>query len=312
MTRLKIVLILVFCLCVGFALSSRQEDATQGRVPKKKYNLSICAIFKNESNYLREWIEYHRLVGVDHFYLYTNNTTDSSREVLQPYISRKIVTLINWPDALKFSFLDQDEHNFIWPLSTQIPAYENAAKFTAIHETKWLVFLDIEEFLVPPQTNTLTEILEKYDDFPGVKLASDFFDSSKLEIPRRKLLIEAIELVGAPESNLHKEVVKTIFKPELTEGFTWPPYECQFRNNSTPIALKKSEMRINHYVNRGSLFKKRKERMHIDNRMLAEEELASLLSAGYEIEDQDRPIYRYVPVLLKKMGYEQGRDWSRK
>ena len=36
----------------------------------KKHQLSICAIFKNEAKFLKEWIEYHRLVGVDHFYLY--------------------------------------------------------------------------------------------------------------------------------------------------------------------------------------------------------------------------------------------------
>ncbi|KIC71464.1 hypothetical protein DB44_DM00010, partial [Candidatus Protochlamydia amoebophila] len=31
------------------------------------YDLSVCAIFKNEAPYLKEWIEYHRLIGVKHF-----------------------------------------------------------------------------------------------------------------------------------------------------------------------------------------------------------------------------------------------------
>ena len=39
---------------------------------KKKYYCSICAIFRDEGTYLKEWIEYHRIIGIDHFYLYNN------------------------------------------------------------------------------------------------------------------------------------------------------------------------------------------------------------------------------------------------
>ena len=34
--------------------------------------LAICAIYRDEAPYLREWIEFHRLVGVEHFFLYDN------------------------------------------------------------------------------------------------------------------------------------------------------------------------------------------------------------------------------------------------
>lgn len=30
--------------------------------------LAVCAIFRDEAPYLAEWIEFHRLVGVEHFY----------------------------------------------------------------------------------------------------------------------------------------------------------------------------------------------------------------------------------------------------
>lgn len=35
------------------------------QVRKTKYYFSLCAIFKNEAPYFREWIEYHRMLGVD-------------------------------------------------------------------------------------------------------------------------------------------------------------------------------------------------------------------------------------------------------
>lgn len=51
-----------------------------------KYYFSICAIFKDESLSIKEWIEYHKLIGVEHFYLYNNNSTDSSVSILQEYV----------------------------------------------------------------------------------------------------------------------------------------------------------------------------------------------------------------------------------
>ena len=43
---------------------------------KTLYYSSICAIFKDEARFLREWLEYHRLIGIEHFYLYNNFSTD--------------------------------------------------------------------------------------------------------------------------------------------------------------------------------------------------------------------------------------------
>jgi hypothetical protein len=39
--------------------------------------------------------------------------------------------------------------------------------------------------------------------------------------------------------------------------------------------------------------------------MLTEEESSQLLEIGYEIEDQERTIFRFVPDLLKSLGYSQ-------
>ena len=94
----------------------------------KKYNFSICAIFKNEAPYLKEWIEYHLIFGVDHFYLYNVGSHDSFQSILKPYINKGLVTYIDWPEALIYPGDDQAER---WALSTQIPAYENAVNFIA-------------------------------------------------------------------------------------------------------------------------------------------------------------------------------------
>ncbi|MBR2734192.1 MAG: glycosyltransferase family 2 protein, partial [Selenomonadaceae bacterium] len=40
------------------------------------HDLAIAAILKNEGHYIKEWLDYHLLAGVDHFYLYDNDSTD--------------------------------------------------------------------------------------------------------------------------------------------------------------------------------------------------------------------------------------------
>lgn len=38
-----------------------------------EYELAIATIFKNNAPFLKEWIEYHRMQGVKHFYLYNRS-----------------------------------------------------------------------------------------------------------------------------------------------------------------------------------------------------------------------------------------------
>lgn len=258
-----------------------------------KYNLSICSVFKDEGEFLEEWIEYHRLLGVDHFYLYDYGSTDDFKEVLQPYIQEGIVTLVFWPITSLF-----EDKALLWSLGVQIAAYENALLLRC-KETNWLVFLDIDEFLVPAQANTLPELLHMYQDKPGITVSSQCFNG--ITDSRRNLVIENILLVDAPKSKPEKEVSKTLFKPALCDGFTWPPYRCSFKQNQHPIRISSRELRINKYINRSadvSTFPSRK--IAFDS-LLNEQYTAELLSQGYQIEDQEQSIQRFVPTLLQKM-----------
>lgn len=272
--------------------------------PPKKYNLSVCAVFRNEEKFLKEWIEYHRLVGVDHFYLYNLQSTDYYIRHLRSYIAQGIVTLMSWPAMQHINYDEQEDMAFA--LGIQIPAYEHASKCLAIDETKWLVNLDINEFLVPGSEGTLSSLLEKYENESGIILQSDFFDASKIDqFPKRDLIIQTVELSKRFHKNPFKEVKKTVFKPELTATFSWPPYTVHFKDSQQPIAVLKREMKINHYGNRfaGYITHDRvKERIDVDSRMISEYEMEALLDLGFEIEDQSREIFRFVPQLLQKLG----------
>eukprot|EP01101_Sappina_pedata_P009116 TRINITY_DN5215_c0_g1_i1.p1 TRINITY_DN5215_c0_g1~~TRINITY_DN5215_c0_g1_i1.p1 ORF type:complete len:548 (-),score=72.84 TRINITY_DN5215_c0_g1_i1:57-1700(-) len=72
-------------------------------VPRKY--LSFCTMVRDESANIPQWIEYHHMMGVAHFYIYrhANETEDGNRadrdrthRSLQPYIVDGLVTLIEW------------------------------------------------------------------------------------------------------------------------------------------------------------------------------------------------------------------------
>lgn len=270
---------------------------------KKKHRLAICAVFSNEAKYLNEWIEYHRMIGVDHFYLYSNNSTDRFASVLRPYMDKGIVTLTYWSDQLK-----EPRDSFIWSVTVQLAAYENAIHWRALKETEWLAILDIDEFLVPVNGRPLTELLEKYKQFPGIVLSRTYYDASLTEpAGKNRLVIEAEGMIKNPlREYIPKKIEKMIFKPELCERFSWPPYRCLFKNDQEPVVLTQYEGKVNQYSNRNQKIgtqEKHRPILQIDRRLFPEQQIEELLDCGYRIADSEKAIYRFIPGLRARMGY---------
>ena len=62
-----------------------------------EHHLAVCAIAKNEGPYFKEWVEWHLSQGVDKFYVYDNESTDGTKQILEPYIKQGIGEYIDWP-----------------------------------------------------------------------------------------------------------------------------------------------------------------------------------------------------------------------
>jgi glycosyl transferase family 92 len=293
MRLLKLSIFIIFCFS-GTLLHAKNVQ---------KYNLSVCATFHNESHFLKEWIEYHKLVGIDHFYLYNISSADRYMKILQPYIKKGLVTLIQWPDLSKGI---QDAG--VRVMCTRVPAYEHAIHVKAKHETNWLICIDINEFLVPGEEYNLKEVLEKYKESPGLALETDCYDASHLN--SKKPVIESIKRSN-PSCSLETSVAKIIFNPKLVDYMIWPPYTCVFKNQCSSTTIDKYVLRINQYVNRKFGSKPGSSSFtpfQIDSRRISEKELDNLLKTGCEIEDTERAIYRFIPELRKKLGISPSLD----
>lgn len=132
----------------------------------KSAHLAVCAVFRDEAPYLAEWVEFHRLVGVEHFFLYDDRSGDACREVLAPYVSEGLVTLTKC--AMPLASGGQG-----W-------AYADALR-RARARVRWLAFIDIDEFLFSPEHESLAEVLTEFEQYPGVVVNWQVYGSSGLQ-----------------------------------------------------------------------------------------------------------------------------------
>lgn len=121
-------------------------------LPEPPHYLAVCAIAKDEGPYLREWLDWHISQGVEKFYFYDNGSTDGTKEILDPYIRDGIVEYKYFPGQKK-----------------QIAAYDDCIERHRF-STRWLAFIDIDEFIVPVKDNTTKDFLKRFEDFPAVEI----------------------------------------------------------------------------------------------------------------------------------------------
>lgn len=161
-----------------------------GRGPRP-FELALCLCFKNAARYLQEWIEFHRTVGVEHFFLYNNDSDDAFISVLQPYIQEGLVTLHDWPGVRQ-----------------QVSAYDHCLR-TYGPRTRWIGFIDDDEFLFPVQGDSILDVLGDFEAYAGVLVARSLFGSSgHIRRPPGGVLENYVQCTPQEQSNLGKSVVR--------------------------------------------------------------------------------------------------------
>jgi len=160
---------------------------------REQQYLGVAAIYRWEGRFLREWVAFHRLVGVDRLYLYDNASDDEHLEALAPFIEDGSVVVHDWP---------------VFP--GQGSAYDHAL---AIHgpEVRWMAFLDVDEFLFSPTGRPLPDVLRDFEAHPGVGVSRAWMGTSGHEsTPEGLVLANFASRLHLPEPNL---AVKSIVDP---------------------------------------------------------------------------------------------------
>jgi hypothetical protein len=117
-----------------------------------KYNASICVIAKNEEPYFEEWLDYHFKIGFEHIYIIDNNSNNRLDTFLSSYLNRKLITIINYREVKP---------------SCQDSAY-CYCMLNFGSETRWMAFIDVDEFFVLKRHENISEFLKKYIKYPSI------------------------------------------------------------------------------------------------------------------------------------------------
>jgi hypothetical protein len=256
--------------------------------------LAGCAIYKNEAHCLGEWLEFHRLVGFEKFYLYDNASTDHHHEVLEPFVRDGFVELIDWP-----------------VVPGQIPAYQHCLR-RARDEARWVGFFDVDEFCFSPLGRPVPEVLGEYESHAGVGVCIVLFGTSNhVEKPDGLVTENYVLRESKPRNH-----VKSIVDPRRTVECMSPHYfrylqpiwpgiwaevlAVDERRRDIPISWTESasveQLRLNHYY-----FKSESEATEkfkhgqAHNAQLRDARILDFLHESNAVED--REIQMYLPAL---------------
>jgi len=258
----------------------------------KRSHLSVCAIFKNEAPWLTEWLNYHhKVLGVSHFYLYNNDSSDQYEEVLKPYIDRGVVELIEWGSedpshATVGAYMDAPWSSF------QLGAYNDCLKNRALGKTHWVAMIDIDEFIVPLKGVRAFYDLLRTAERKGkgsIQLFWRVFGTSDIaNLQKGERLTEKL-IWRSQDDHPWNRHVKSIHRPEAVafclvheaEKFK-PPYKKKI--------IPREEACIHHYWSRTEQF-------CLDKRGISKDSNPEFFEALHQI--QDKTMLKLKPATPK-------------
>jgi hypothetical protein len=266
-----------------------------------EHYFSVCASYQNEAPFLREWVEFHLLVGVEKFFLYDNASQDKEAhfEVLAPYVEDGSVEVRDWPQ-----------------LPGQVQAFQHCLRDQR-GKSRWLAFFDLDEFLFSPTGQPIPELLVDYERWPGLVVNRATFGTSGHRTRPPGLVIENyVRRSPEPAS------IKSIVYPQRTlrclnpHGFAYSAGGMPVDEQERPVdgllgeSFTMSRVRINHYWTKSEEECARKfERMTVATprsgpKPWPGKPTPEMLERCNSVED--RTIFMYLPALKEAVVRRDG------
>jgi len=185
------------------------------------------------------------LMGIEKFYIYNNNSTDNTSEIINEYQSKNEAVHIQWTFSEK---------------NRQLSAYQNCLdRFK--NETKWIAFIDTDEFLFSPTGKKLPEILPEYEQHAGIGVNWVCFGSSG-HMFRQNGLVMGNYRWRASDGFEKNEVIKSIVNTSKIKSVGPDAHIFYYQNDESTVdenhesnihnvhrqKFTTNKFRINHYI----------------------------------------------------------------
>lgn len=208
--------------------------------------LALCLMCKDENQYLKEWLDYHFALGVDHVYIYDNNSKIPISKTVRPYIKKKKVTVIEWP------------YNYVQGRHVRC---QNDCLSRVGKKWHWIGFTDTDEFIVLKDGSTnLKTFLKDYEMFGGLAINWMCFGANGHKKNRDSVIHSYTQCKPGLSDNKH---VKTIVNTQYVKMNVKRGNPHEFKSTKPIVNANKKRCRsafnlpplwdkiqINHYVTR--------------------------------------------------------------
>lgn len=271
-----------------------------------KYTLSAIMMFRDEARYLREWIEFHLLIGIEHFYLFDHLSIDHPELILSEYINKGIVELERREDDVGGDFT-----------SLAIAMY-NKGLDKSRGKSQWVAMLDSDEFIVPKSTKWLPTLLKEYKGYGGLTMNWQMYGTSNVpEVPANMTMVQCLRKRGLRDL-YHNRHIKSIVQPDRVLNTVlhyanykdgWYAVNTNHQKIDGPYDTKITidKIQLNHYFSRDLKFMNE---VKIPRRLGLGTSAEIVIGWDNEMNVvEDNCILRYVEELRERLGY---RHWETK
>jgi hypothetical protein len=192
------------CAATGSTLSVVRDERMLSNVERLRdqmgqtgaalATIGVVAIVKGEGPFIDEWLAYHRILGVEHFYLYDNHPSLPLRSFLERH--RDYVTVIDWPG----------EHEHIPGRNKQTKAYMNSLGHI---RQSWVAFIDGDEFITLREHARLPEFLAEFEDAGAVYLSWHLFGPNGYMRNPEGLITASLTRRRSAPGRMGKSIIRT-------------------------------------------------------------------------------------------------------
>lgn len=141
----------------------------KARLGEKSGRLAVCVkplhYDYDRASWLAEFVEFHRIVGAEHFFFYNHSIGSNAERILQVYKEQGVVTIRPWNLDIKSQKEIRTEGLF---------ASLNDCVYRCMHHFDYALVLDLDEFAVPRKDDSLPAMISRLNKNSSPRTIASF------------------------------------------------------------------------------------------------------------------------------------------
>ena len=214
----------------------------------KHVYLTLAAVLRDQEHYVREWLCFQHLIGVERMVIVLHKCNDKTEDEIRrlPFFEEKVRLhrIVNDEQRVQLGA-------FRWMIDTYGPS------------TEWMLFVDADEFFFGTAEDDLRTVLSRYEKFGGLAAHWHMFGASGFvkrpplpsikhfveRIPDDKFVLRGIKCAVKPKGirDILSPHMFLTEKPIVRENFGIVPPQGIWQYEGTPMW---NVVRCNHYCTR--------------------------------------------------------------